>query len=213
MRVYHFSEQPYHPAWNGAFAASLRVNLPEPEVRPARSPPICSTATTTNGSSADELGLDIMLNEHHQTATCMSSSVVDRALGRWRATPSRRGSWCSAIRSGTAPDPLRVAEELSDHRCDLARPARHGLHQGRALRVRRVEPAIRSASMDRFWEAHDFILKAMTTPRRRRSTGRANISITATSTSGRARGSSRIRRSGAPPAARRKRACSASAAT
>ena len=92
---------------------------------------------------ADELGLDLMLNEHHQTATCMNSTVDRQPVGAGAADQAR-----------TPPDP-----RLSDrpparsaarrrgafhHRRDLARPARHGLHQGRAVRVRAARTPTRS---------------------------------------------------------------------
>src|SRR5258708_36863383 len=60
----------------------------------------------------DELGLDIMLNEHHQTATCMSSTVVVGLSVLARITKNAR-LLVLGYPIGHLPDPLRVAEELS----------------------------------------------------------------------------------------------------
>ena len=53
----------------------------------------------------DELGLDIMLNEHHQTATCMSSSVVIGLAITARATKQAR-LLVLGYPIGHRPDPL-----------------------------------------------------------------------------------------------------------
>ena len=62
---------------------------------------------------------------------------------------------------GNRNDPIRVAEEYSMHRRDFARPHRDGLCQ-RACRSRSRRPTpTRPIWSERFWEAHDLILKAM----------------------------------------------------
>ena len=109
MRVYHFSEQAYHPAWN-EHAGTLRVTFPNSKCDPRVAADLFHRYYD-EWQLCDELGLDIMLNEHHQTATCMSSSVVIGLADHWRAPPSRRGFWCSAIRSATGP--IRCASPRS----------------------------------------------------------------------------------------------------
>ena len=79
-----------------------------------------------------------MLNEHHQTATCMNSTSIvslsmHGAADQARAHPDPRLSDRPPARSAA------LRRGALDHRRDLARPARHGLHQGRAVRVRAVE--------------------------------------------------------------------------
>src|SRR5262249_26037664 len=61
---------------------------------------------------ADELGLDLMLNEHHQTATCMNAtSIVSLSV---LARQSKRARLLIlGYPIGHRPDPLRAAEELS----------------------------------------------------------------------------------------------------
>jgi alkanesulfonate monooxygenase SsuD/methylene tetrahydromethanopterin reductase-like flavin-dependent oxidoreductase (luciferase family) len=109
---------------------------------------------------ADELGLDIMVNEHHSTATCvepaapLSLAILARETRRARLlalghpTANRR-------------DPVRVAEEMamvdviSQGRIDV------GLVRG----VPQELSAVNSNPVDmkeRFWEAADLIIQAWT---------------------------------------------------
>src|SRR5262249_19858019 len=74
MRVYQFTEQPYPQAWND-HNGSLRVNLPNRKVDPNVAADLFHRYYD-EWLLADELGLDIMLNEHHQTATCMCAAAI-----------------------------------------------------------------------------------------------------------------------------------------
>ena len=67
MRVYEFTEQPYFPAWS-AHDGSLRVNLPNARLDPKLAADLLHRYYD-EWLLADELGLDIMVNEHHSTAT------------------------------------------------------------------------------------------------------------------------------------------------
>src|SRR5918993_6085458 len=124
MRVYHFTEQPYFPAWN------------------------------------DDGGFDIMVNEHHQTATCMSSAAVV-ALSILARQTKRARLLVLGYPLGHRPDPLRCVEELSA--IDVI--SRGRLDMGFVKGVPyETAPSNQNPIflMERFWEAHDFILKAMT---------------------------------------------------
>src|SRR5262249_60712791 len=89
MRVYQFTEQPYFPAWTD-HDGSLRVNLPNAKQNPKLAADLLHRYYD-EWLVADELGLDIMVNEHHSTATCMScTSIValsGLARGNKRARP------------------------------------------------------------------------------------------------------------------------------
>jgi alkanesulfonate monooxygenase SsuD/methylene tetrahydromethanopterin reductase-like flavin-dependent oxidoreductase (luciferase family) len=61
---------------------------------------------------ADELGLDIMLNEHHATATCMSAACVIGLSVLARITKRAR-LLVLGYPIANRPDPLRAAEELA----------------------------------------------------------------------------------------------------
>jgi len=115
MRVYQFTEQPYFPAWP-EHTGSLRVNLPNGKQDPAIAADLLHRYYD-EWLLADELGLDIMINEHHSTATCMSStaivalSVLARETKRARLS-HRPPAGSAARRRGTR-----------DHRRAVAWPA------------------------------------------------------------------------------------------
>ncbi len=159
MRVYQFSEQPYYPTWND-HSGSLRVILPNRKCDPRIAADLFHRYYDEY-QLCDELGLDIMLNEHHQTATCMSSAVVIGLAVLSRITKKAR-LLVLGYPIGHRPDPLRVAEELST--IDVI--SRGRLDMGFIKGIPYEIPASNrnpTELMDRFWEAHDFIIKAMTT--------------------------------------------------
>jgi alkanesulfonate monooxygenase SsuD/methylene tetrahydromethanopterin reductase-like flavin-dependent oxidoreductase (luciferase family) len=159
MRVYQFSEQAYFPTWND-HSGSLRVILPNRKCDPRVAADLFHRYYDEY-QLCDELGLDIMLNEHHQTATCMSSTVVVGLAVLARATKKAR-LLVLGYPIGHRPDPLRVAEELST--IDVI--SRGRLDMGFIKGIPYEIPASNrnpTELMDRFWEAHDFIIKAMTT--------------------------------------------------
>src|SRR6201986_5614372 len=74
MRVFQFTEQPYPDVWNDP-SGSIKVNLPNGRLDPKIAGDLFHRYYD-EWQLADELGIDIMLNEHHQTATCMSSTCI-----------------------------------------------------------------------------------------------------------------------------------------
>ena len=60
----------------------------------------------------DEVGLDIMVNEHHSTATCMTVSVPMALAVIARETKSAR-LLTLGNPIANRPDPVRVAEEMA----------------------------------------------------------------------------------------------------
>ena len=159
MRVYQFSEQPYYPVWND-HSGTLRVTLPNRKCDPRVAADLFHRYYDEY-QLCDELGLDIMLNEHHQSATCMSSAVLVGLSILARATKKSR-LLVLGYPIGHRPDPLRIAEELST--IDVI--SRGRLDMGF---IKGIPYEIAASNrnpvelMERFWEAHDFILKAMTT--------------------------------------------------
>ena len=158
MRVYHFTEQPYPDAWND-HGGSLRVNLPNRKCDPEVAADLYHRFYD-EWLLADALGFDIMLNEHHQTATCMSSTVVVGLSILARETRRAR-LLVLGYPIGHRGDPLRVAEELAT--VDVI--SRGRLEMGFIKGVPYEFPCSNQnpvGVMDKFWEAHDFIIKAMT---------------------------------------------------
>ncbi|HJQ60380.1 MAG TPA: LLM class flavin-dependent oxidoreductase [Vineibacter sp.] len=161
MRVWYFSEMAYHPAWEaGLNRGSLRVVLPNKNFDPQVGHGLLNRYLD-EFALCDEVGLDIMVNEHHSTATCLTVSV-SMAL----AILARETKQARLLSLGTPianrPDPVRVAEEmawldvLSGGRLEM------GLVKGAPYEI---APANSNPAnlMRRYWEAHDLILKAMST--------------------------------------------------
>jgi alkanesulfonate monooxygenase SsuD/methylene tetrahydromethanopterin reductase-like flavin-dependent oxidoreductase (luciferase family) len=157
MQVYYFTEQPYYPAWEN-HSGSLRVNLPNRVLDPKLAGDLFHRYYD-EWKLADQLGYHIMVNEHHQTATCMSSTVIVGLSVLARETKKAR-ILVLGYPIGHRPDPLRVAEELAT--IDVV--SRGRLDMGFIKGVPYEFPASNQnpvGVMDRFWEAHDFIIKAM----------------------------------------------------
>jgi len=158
MRIYHFSEQPCPDAW-APENTSLRVVLPsrncDPHVMAEN-----YHHRLDEWMLADELGLDIMINEHHATATCCCPvAAVPLAILARQTKRARLLTLGYPIANRL--DPVRVAEEFA--MIDVI--SRGRLEMGLVRGVPYEVPlSVRSAvgQMDRFWEAHDLILKAMT---------------------------------------------------
>ena len=158
MKVFHFTEQAYSPAWND-HEGSLRVVLPNRKMDPAVASDLFHRFYD-EWQLADELGYDIMVNEHHATATCMSSTVIV-ALSILARETKRARLLVLGYPIGHRPDPLRCAEELAT--IDVV--SRGRLEMGFVKGVPYEIPVANTNPvflMDRFWEAHDFIIKAMT---------------------------------------------------
>lgn len=157
MRAYHMTEQPYPEAFETK-PKTLRVNLPR-EVCDPRIAADRFHRYYDEWMLADELGLDIFVNEHHQTATCMASAVVVTLSILARQTKKAR-ILVLGYPIGHRPDPLRAAEELCTIDCISRGRLEMGFVKGvpYEVPVSNVNP---TQLMDRFWEAHDFILQAM----------------------------------------------------
>ena len=158
MRVYHFTEQPYPNAWE-KHEGSLRVNLPNRHLDPKIAADLFHRYYD-EWLLCDELGFDVMLNEHHATATCMSSTCIVGLSVLARQTKRAR-LLVLGYPIGHRPDPLRCAEELAT--VDVI--SRGRLDMGFIKGVPYEFPVSNQNAvgvMDRFWDAHDFIIKAMT---------------------------------------------------
>lgn len=159
MKVWHFSEQSYPDAWDKD-AQSIRVTLPSRHFDPVVAADLLNRYLD-DWLAADELGLNIMINEHHSTATCMSSSCTLPLAILARQTKKAR-LLALGIPIPNRPDPVRVAEEIAY--IDLISHGRFevGLIKGGPweLHLSNQNPV---RVMERFWEAHDLILDALTT--------------------------------------------------
>src|SRR5260370_31850317 len=101
-----------------------------------------------------------MVNEHHAWATCMAGAAIVALWVRARQ-PRRARLLVLGYPIGHRGDPLRCAEELAT--IDVI--SRGRLDMGFIKGVPYEFPVSNQNAvgvMERFWEAHDFIMKAMT---------------------------------------------------
>ena len=162
MLAYHFTEMPYPflPEDAEERYGSLRVTLPNRHFDPKIGHELY-TRYLDEYEYAEELGLEIMLNEHHQTATC-----IDAICSITAAALIRRTKRAKILLLGNPlphrDNPLRVAEEVA--MLDVISGGRiiSGFVRGVGSEVHpaNTNPA---QNRERFEEAHDLILKAWTT--------------------------------------------------
>ncbi len=160
MRAWFFTEDAYPPLPEQESYRSIRVNLPNKHFDP-------ETGADNYHQfidmwlMAEELGLEIMLNEHHQTATCVVPAVPIIAGILARETKTARilvlGNPLANL-----PRPTRTAEEMAmvdvisrgRLECGFVRGVPYESAPANVLPYR---------GADRMWEAHDLIVKAWTT--------------------------------------------------
>ncbi|HEX4368279.1 MAG TPA: LLM class flavin-dependent oxidoreductase, partial [Rhodopila sp.] len=161
MRTWYFSEMAYHPAWDKGLArGSLRVNFPSENLDPVEAGTLLNRYLD-EFALCDEVGLDIMVNEHHSTATCMTVSVP-MALSVIARETKRARLLSLGNPIANRPDPVRVAEEMAWLDCLSGGRIEMGLVKGAPYEI---APANSNPGrlMRRYWEAHDLIIKALST--------------------------------------------------
>ena len=159
MQAWHFSETAYPYLPPAESYPSIRVSLPNRNYDPRKGADLWDRYLE-EWQIAEEEGLEIMLNEHHQTATCVdpAAPLVLAALARL-TKKSRLLILGNPI--ANRRQPVRVAEEMA--LVDV-------LSRGRveAGFVRGVPYEISPANSnpvrmgERFWEALDLIVKTWT---------------------------------------------------
>jgi alkanesulfonate monooxygenase SsuD/methylene tetrahydromethanopterin reductase-like flavin-dependent oxidoreductase (luciferase family) len=162
MKAYHFSEFPYPYVSEEVEKQyrSARVILPSSYMDPVKLADLYDRYLD-DYVYADDLGIDLMLNEHHQTMTCLDAVVPISASAVIQRT--KKSKIC--ILGSPLPhrdNPVRVAEEIA--MLDV-------MSRGRIISgfVRGVPTEIQPANTNpvltrqRFEEAHDLVLKAWTT--------------------------------------------------
>lgn len=160
MRTYWFTEDAYHKLPDADTYDSIRVDLPNSNFDPETGHELYNWYLDMWGM-ADEMGLDIMNNEHHQTATCMVPAAPLMLAILARETKKARllilGNPIANRRN-----PLRVAEEMA--LIDVISKGRLDCGFVRGVPYE-AAPANRIPfrGTARLWEAHDMILKAWTT--------------------------------------------------
>jgi len=160
MRAWHFSENAYHLLPDAREYNSIRVTLPNRYYDPKAGADLYHRFID-EWLIADDLGVDIMVNEHHQTATNLNPAgpIVMGILAREtkRARLLILGNPIANRR-----EPVRVAEEMA--MVDVYSRGRLEVGFVRGVPYEMSAGNHRpTRMMERFWEAYDLILKAWTT--------------------------------------------------
>jgi alkanesulfonate monooxygenase SsuD/methylene tetrahydromethanopterin reductase-like flavin-dependent oxidoreductase (luciferase family) len=163
MKAYFFTEMPYPyvPEEVEHEYGSSRVIVPNSYCDPVQASDLYN-CYLDQYEYADELGLDLMLNEHHQTLTCMDAAISVSA-----AALARRTKQATLVLLGTPlphrDNPVRIAEEIAMLDCISRGRIVSGFVRGVPTEIHpsNTSPVLNRA---RFEEAHDLILKAWTTP-------------------------------------------------
>src|ERR1700685_1911550 len=158
MHTWHFSEMAYHPAWmqlDESYRVIIQSRLYDPKVGAD-----LYHRYLDEWALCDELGINIMTNDAHATATCADSVCTIPMAILARETKKVR-LLALGMPIANRENPIRVAEEYS--MLDVI--SRGRIEMGFVKGVPfEISPANSNPAdlMERFWEAHDLILKAMT---------------------------------------------------
>ena len=160
MRTWYFTEDAYPYLPDADTYESIRVDLPNRHFDPDKGADLYHMYLDL-WCAADELGLEIMNNEHHQTATCMVPAAPLMLSILARETKNAR-LLILGNPIANRSQPVRVAEEMA--MIDVL--SRGRLEVGFVRSVPwEAAPAnvLPFRGAERLWEAHDLILKSWTT--------------------------------------------------
>jgi alkanesulfonate monooxygenase SsuD/methylene tetrahydromethanopterin reductase-like flavin-dependent oxidoreductase (luciferase family) len=160
VQYWHFSETAYPDLPDPESYPSIRVTLPNGVIEPRRAAALWDRYIR-EWQVADECGLNVMVNEHHSTATCMNSvaPVVAGVLARVTST-ARILLLGNPV--ANRKDPVRIAEEMA-----LVDVLSHGRLDVGFVRGVPYEIAATNTKpfrmTERMWEAIELITRAWTT--------------------------------------------------
>lgn len=160
MKSWWFTEDCYPYLPDQSTYRSIRVDLPSVHCDPRKASELYNRYLDL-WCACDEIGLEIMLNEHHQTATCMVPAAPIM-LGILARQTSRARLLILGNPLPNRNQPVRVAEEMAmvdviskgRLECGFVRSVPYEAAAANILPYKGTE---------RLWEAHDLIVKAWTT--------------------------------------------------
>ncbi len=160
MKTWFFTEDAYPHLPDADTYESIRVNLPNGNFDPDVGADLYHMYLDL-WCKADELGLEIMNNEHHQTATCMVPAAPLMLAVLARETKRAR-LLILGNPIANRSQPVRVAEEMA--MIDVLSRGRLEVGFVRSVPYE-AAPAnvLPFRGSERLWEAHDMIVKAWTT--------------------------------------------------
>ena len=160
LRSWFFTEDAYPYLPDEDSYESIRVNLPNKHFDPSVGADLYHMYLDM-WCAADEMGLNIMINEHHQTATCVVPAAPIMLGILARETKNARLLILGNPVSNRS-QPVRVAEEMAlvdvisrgRLECGFVRGVPYEIAPANVYPYRGTE---------KLWEAHDLITKAWTT--------------------------------------------------
>ena len=157
LKTWFFTEDCYPDLPPQDTYKSIRVDLPNQFCDPENASRLYNQYLDI-WCAADEMGLEIMLNEHHQTATCMVPAAPIMLGILARQTRDAR----LLILGNPLPNrnqPVRVAEEMA--MVDVISKGRVEVGFVRSVPYEAAAANILPyQGSERLWESHDLILKA-----------------------------------------------------
>ena len=160
MRAWHFTEMPYPDIPPFDQLKNTRVTIPNRLFDPKIGADLYNRYLDEH-CIADELGLDIMLNEHHSSASCIDSCVPLPAAILARQTKKAR-ILILGNPIANRGEPVRIAEEMAMIDCISRGRLEVGFVRGVPTEI---NPANSNPTLtnDRLWEGIDLAMRAWTT--------------------------------------------------
>ncbi|MDB5532278.1 MAG: putative monooxygenase protein [Hyphomicrobiales bacterium] len=160
MQAWHFTEMPYPHLPPLETLKTMRVSLASKHYDPKIGADLYNRYLDEY-MIADELGLNMLLNEHHQTATCIDVAAPLSAAVLARQTS--KGRICILGNPvANRGDPLRIAEEMAMIDCISRGRLDVGFVRGVPYEIfaANTNP---TQTVERLWEGIDLVTKAWTT--------------------------------------------------
>lgn len=160
MRAWYFTEFPYPFLPPLEEVPSIRVSLPSKHFDPRIGADLYNRYLDEH-IIADEAGLDLMVNEHHQTATCINACAPLSLAILARQTKNAR-LLILGNPIANRGDPIRIAEEMAMVDCISRGRVEAGFVRGVPFEIFAAN-TVPSQTLARLWEGVDLIVKAWTT--------------------------------------------------
>ena len=159
MLAWHFTEMPYPHLPPFEELSTIRVTLPSKHFDPKIGADLYNRYLDEH-MIADELGLNMMVNEHHQTATCLDvAAPLSLAI---LARQTSKGRLCILGNPiANRADPIRIAEEMAMIDCISRGRLDAGFVRGVPYEVfaANTNP---TQTLERLWEGVELCVKAWT---------------------------------------------------
>ena len=159
MYAWHFTEMPYPNLPPLDTLSTMRVSLPSKHYDPKIGADLYNRYFDEY-MIADDLGLNLLVNEHHQTATCLDVAAPLSAAILARQT--KKGRICILGNPvANRGDPLRIAEEMAMIDCISRGRLDVGYVRGVPYEIF-ASNSNPTQTVERLWEGIDITIKAWT---------------------------------------------------